>query len=460
MTPNLAKVTAALSLTGLLSIGQTQAGTGSSLQQFFDNSGYNANVTNPIAYQGQSANYYSGGSLFLRTNVVNATLANVTVPKIGAGCSGIDLFMGGFSYISSDELSKFGKAIIHNAPPFIVDLALQTWAPQLKQNMDKLQAKADKWLNQSISSCEAAQATVGGLAAFAAPATKKHVCATLGTQSNAFSDWVEAQSKCNNDATVNGQLDAANTDPALNEMAMRSHNIAWSAIMKNSYFKSDPDLAQFAISLSGTFVYDKDGKPAFYASLLKDDNNMVDALLNGGKIRRYTCGDTSAEGCLTLSITEQTIPANSAFKVRLQKELDDLWRVVLGDQSLSAKQKGFIELVQTPILKFLFDNAVVGQTPNTPAYANMLAIEMLNRYLTNTLSVVEHSLSASNSSLENIEAIKTDIARARQFMHGLTTEALNNINAQNSLIAAEKEKQLSGRKGLSKLLPQHQEYQE
>ena len=117
-------------------------------------------------------------------------------------------------------------------------------------------------------------------------------------------------------------------------------------------------------------------------------------------------------------------------------------------------------MVQTPILKFLFDNAAVGQTPNTPAYANMLAIEMLNRYLTNTLSVVEHSLSASNSSLENIEAIKTDIARAKQFMHGLATEAINSINAQNSLIAAEKEKQLSGKKGLSKLLPQQQEYQE
>nr|AKN40504.1 IncF plasmid conjugative transfer pilus assemblyprotein TraH [Vibrio tasmaniensis] len=47
-----------------------------------------------------------------------------------------------------------------------------------------------------MNSCEAAQASIGGLAAFAAPATKKHVCATLGTQNNAFSDWVQGQQEC------------------------------------------------------------------------------------------------------------------------------------------------------------------------------------------------------------------------------------------------------------------------
>lgn len=436
------------------------ANPGSSLQKFFDDSGYNANVTKPTSYQGQSANYYSAGSLFLRTKVVNAQLVNVTVPSLNIGCNGIDAFMGGFSHISSDELTKLGKAIIHNAPPFIVDLALQTWAPQLKQNLDKLQAVADKWLNQSINSCEAAQAMVGGLAALGAPATKKHVCATLGTQNNAFSDWVEGASKCNNEGTVNGQLDAAKSDPALNSMTMRNHNIAWSAIMKNAYFKNDTDLAQFAMSLSGTFVYDKKGKPRFYPSLLADDNNMVDALLNGGEIQRYKCNDTSSKGCLTLKVDKVNINSNNAFKIRLQKELDTLWQSVLTDKALTPKQKGFIELIQTPILKFFFDNAAIGSVPNTPAYANMLAVELLNRYLTNTINLVEHSLSASNSSPDNIEAIKNDSARAKQFMYGLAKEAMKSIVAQNALIASEREKRAHSKKQLTTLLPNNQDYQE
>ena len=243
-------------------------------------------------------------------------------------------------------------------------------------------------------------------------------------------------------------------------MTMRSHNIVWSAIMKNAYFSSDTDLAQFAMSLSGTFVYDKNGQPRFYPSLLTDDNNMVDALLNGGDIQRYQCGDTSTEGCLTLTVRKVTIPADTAFKVQLQKELDTLWQSVLTDQALIDKQKGFIELIHTPVLKFFFDNAAVGAVPNIPAYANLLAIELLNRYLTNTLNLVVHALSASNSSLANLEAIKNDTARAKQFMVGLTQDAMSLINAQNDLIAAERETQRTGKKQLSKLIPHPEDYQD
>ncbi|MDN3686162.1 conjugal transfer protein TraH [Vibrio sinaloensis] len=139
------------------------------LGAIFDDTSYSVNVSNPTAYQGQSANYYTGGSLFVRNKIVDAQLVNVTVPSISAGCSGIDMFMGGLSHINSDQLVKLGKAIIHNAPPFVVNLALQTWAPQLKQNLDVLQSIADEYLNQSVNSCQATQAAIGGLAAFAAP---------------------------------------------------------------------------------------------------------------------------------------------------------------------------------------------------------------------------------------------------------------------------------------------------
>ena len=61
----------------------------------FDSSGYNANVTDTVAYEGQSANYYSGGSLFVRTNVVNVAAA-VTMPSVGAGCSGMICLWAGF----------------------------------------------------------------------------------------------------------------------------------------------------------------------------------------------------------------------------------------------------------------------------------------------------------------------------------------------------------------------------
>ncbi|MGR4021738.1 conjugal transfer protein TraH, partial [Vibrio harveyi] len=60
------------------------ADTNNSLARFFDSSGYNANVSNPTAYQGQSANYYTGGSLFVRNKIIDAQLVSVTVPSISA----------------------------------------------------------------------------------------------------------------------------------------------------------------------------------------------------------------------------------------------------------------------------------------------------------------------------------------------------------------------------------------
>ena len=60
----------------------SHADTNHSLARFFDDSGYNANVSNPTAYQGQSANYYTSGSLFVRNQIVDAQLVSVTVPSI------------------------------------------------------------------------------------------------------------------------------------------------------------------------------------------------------------------------------------------------------------------------------------------------------------------------------------------------------------------------------------------
>ncbi len=112
------------------------------LEKFFDGIKYEGNTTDPQSYQGQMANNYTGGSAYIRTPVKQAQIATLTLPEISAGCGGIDLFLGGFSHINSDQLIKMGKAIVANAVPFAADLALQTWAPQLKNVRDRLEAIA------------------------------------------------------------------------------------------------------------------------------------------------------------------------------------------------------------------------------------------------------------------------------------------------------------------------------
>ncbi|KOO13740.1 conjugal transfer protein TraH [Vibrio xuii] len=411
------------------------AGVSGSLDNFFNDLGYHTNVTNPSSYKGQAANYYNGGSLYVRSPIKNAQLVSATVPSVSMGCGGIDAFMGGFSHINSDQLVQFGKAVVANAKPFAVDLALQTWAPQIKQIRDTLQNIADKWLNQSINSCETAQAAVSGLAgAFDNPQTKKHICATMGTHNNAFSDWVAAQQECGVGGQANAQLANARNNSALEDLTQTNHNIVWSATLKNSFLSSDTALAEFLMSLSGTYIYDANGKPRYYASLLADNNNLVQALLEGGQIDYYKCDNTNSKQCLSPTLRNITLASDKGLQNRIRSILEVLYTALANDTGLSNAQKSFLEYTETPILAVFNSAARANRYPNFAAYSRVISIELLHRYLANMLNIVQTSLANTQVNHKDIALITRDIDRAKRFTDGLAEKATQQILEQEQLI--------------------------
>lgn len=429
-----------ITITLMLSIPSYATGVIGSLDSFFDDLGYHSNVSNPSAYKGQAANYYNGGSLYVRSAVKNAQLAALTLPSVNAGCGGIDAFMGGFSHINADQLVQFGKAVVSNATPFAVDLALQTWAPQLKQIRNNLQSIADKWLNQSINSCETAQAAVGGLMAFAEPQAKKHVCATMGTQNNAFADWVAAQQECGVGGQSSAQLANARNNPQFEDLTKTNHNIIWSATMKNAFLSSDTALAEFLMSLSGTYIYDDQGRPTYYASLLADNNNLVQALLEGGEIDYYRCDDTDAKQCLNLTKSKIHFPQDKGLQNRIRTTLEEIYQALVNDDrnGLSDAQKSFLEYTETPILTIFTSAAKANRYPNFAAYSRMISIELLNRYLVGMLNVVQASIANTQIDRKDIALITTDIDRAKKSTDGLADKAIRLVLEQEQLIRAHK----------------------
>ncbi|MFS1931686.1 conjugal transfer protein TraH [Vibrio cyclitrophicus] len=98
--------------------------------------------------------------------------------------AGLTPSWGVFSHISADHLVQFGKAVVQNLAPFAVDLALQVWAPQVKQIRDNLQNIADKFLTQSMSccgSCSSRSKWIGN-ASIGGSGSEKTRCETIGTQ--------------------------------------------------------------------------------------------------------------------------------------------------------------------------------------------------------------------------------------------------------------------------------------
>ena len=70
------------------------------MQGMFNDLGALGNVTTPGAFRGQAMNLYTGGSLMMRAPGRNYPLATVQLPSLRAGCGGIDIYGGAFSFIN------------------------------------------------------------------------------------------------------------------------------------------------------------------------------------------------------------------------------------------------------------------------------------------------------------------------------------------------------------------------
>ena len=139
------------------------ADVGSSMDNFLSDVGGAANVTGPTAFQGQAAGYYSLGNVWTRYPQKTTNIANLQLPRARAGCGGIDIFAGSFSFINASEIVAMLKAVANNAVGFAFSLAIDTVCPECSKIMQEFSQKAQLMNNLNINSCEMAQGLVGGI---------------------------------------------------------------------------------------------------------------------------------------------------------------------------------------------------------------------------------------------------------------------------------------------------------
>lgn len=124
-------------------------------------------------YKGANRGYFTGGSFSARWPQSNDHLMTISKPRIKSGCGGIDMFLGGFSFLNVDQLVQKLQRILSAAPAAAFDIALKTLAPQVADTIKSLEAIIDKLNNLQIDDCKAAKALVGVAAGpFASGAVK------------------------------------------------------------------------------------------------------------------------------------------------------------------------------------------------------------------------------------------------------------------------------------------------
>ena len=410
---------------GLLLAAPAHADVLSEMNRFWQ--GAAVNTTGPTAFEGQASGHWTLGNLYLRSPVRSEQIATVNLPSFRAGCGGIDAFAGAFSFIDSDQLVAFARAIAQNAAGFAFELALETISPVIAETMSKLRALAQWANNRNVNSCETAQALVGAVWSKNDRASAA-ICAAVGTSQGIFSDYAAARHGCGADGQRHSTLAAASGEMA--EQVPVNVNYAWKAVQASSFLSSDTQLAEFAMSVSGTVIVtaptadaDASGPRVRVLEPLALDRRVTEVLMEGGgALPVYACDTTTA--CLNPTLGSITVPANQGFRARVAGLLRDLVTAVRNDTAPPAAALGLVNLTTLPVYRVAntaaaYRGAVIDQ--EIDALAEAVALDLLQVWIADLHRTVEERAGtldiADGEQLarwrEGLRANRTALARHR-----------------------------------------------
>jgi conjugative transfer pilus assembly protein TraH len=123
-----------------------------------------SNITAVQAYGSETRVGLYGGSMVLRAPIKTYNVAFFDPPRIKAGCNGIDMYFGAFSFISGEELTQLLRNVATAAVPYFFELAIKTMCPTCADIMSTLRKLAHDLSTGELNSCKIGR----GAAAFAA----------------------------------------------------------------------------------------------------------------------------------------------------------------------------------------------------------------------------------------------------------------------------------------------------
>jgi len=398
---------------------QCVAGINNDLTNFFNKMGGASNISRPGVYQDQAAGFYTGGNIFARNQVHNSQLMTIQLPDYRAGCGGIDMFMGAFSHISSERLLEALKAIGANMGSYAMLLAMETMSPQLKNIVTELNDLAQKLNQANINSCELAATALGSVWP-KTTASHGHLCKMIGTEGKygSFSDYAAARQGCGAGGQRDQVIGQAEQDPRFKAMLGTEFNLAWKAIQENEFLRSDRQLAEFFMTISGTIISrkEKDGQYQISTKVsLANKDSLLSALLHGGEVTIYRCSGKNHRKCLVVGERKITIKPENALINRVRDVLNTIQNKIYNDEPLSKGEADFLSSTRLPFYKIVNVSTAFrrgGSPVDIHDYAELGAVDILFQYLSEILDVI-------NESVDHIKSNQVDDTQIVRFQDSL-----------------------------------------
>lgn len=149
LIPVMATVGAAL-------LGASPASAQSWAERWFDTVTYSS----PGSFEDQTRGYLTAGGMSGRVDVHNDYLMSLSLPKVKAGCGGIDMFLGGMSFLDPDYLVQKLESILQAAPAVAFQYLLETLDEKMGNIISKMEA-ATNFLNSiQVNDCRMANRMV------------------------------------------------------------------------------------------------------------------------------------------------------------------------------------------------------------------------------------------------------------------------------------------------------------
>jgi conjugative transfer pilus assembly protein TraH len=410
------------------------ANVDSEMRNFMNDTGTQANVTGPTAYQGQSAGYYSMGSVWSRFPQKNVQPFNLQLPSARAGCGGIDLFAGSFSYINTAELVAMLKATANNAVGFAFKLAIDTISPEIGKVMDELAQKVQQMNQMNISSCETAQALVGGLWPKTDTASSV-VCEAIANSQGRVADWARARQDCNNGGNRASHINA-NNDLNLQEQPGMKANYTWLALSKR-HGALDTEFKEFLMTMVGTVIYSPpatDTAKGSFKFISPADQTMMTAMLDGtnlAPLRIYKCDEPV--NCLNPTLQTVTISPSAAVKPRVQALIQQIYNKVRQPNSpLTNQEIQLLGLASLPVYKILTVSAAAEFGVGIAEINNISELVAIDLVSTMALRFID-TVNSSKSDFQGADEAsliqwRQELGQARSNFYSMTTRATTNFD--------------------------------
>ena len=432
-----------------LASGLGQADVATDLTSYVDSVGGAATTTPASIYQGQSRGYINGGRLFVRTPVRNVQPMAFKAPKFTAGCGGIDAFGGSLSFITAAELSNTLKAIGNAGGSYALMLGIRTVSSQIANTMEEVFGWLKDKIGQDINSCEAAANLVGAGMSFLNNNSKDVNVCIVRTMEASGATYDKAKQACGQ----GGDSKTVVNDPAARKMSFIDGNLVWKILSNNQMFAGDNDMKMLAMSLTGTIVKrqvqvfagvdvavaggpDSQSQTRYYPSLLLTDPGILDALLYGATITRYSCDDNlgSAYGCKNVTKQGWTLDANSALVGKTRAALMGLYDAIRNRTDPDAGAINYVARTSMPTMRIVRTAALLGDNglgiQIIDDYAEQIAIELLATYIGSIANAIsaysyEDSLGEEGGKLrENIQMVMSELRDIRESANLTLTNSL------------------------------------